>query len=136
VYGELGSPSATTTISGKQIPPTPPKFGGVIKEKASESTRWWPPRVVPPKGTPNVLLIMTDDVGFGAPGTFGGVIPTSTMDRIAREGLRCTNFHSTSLRSRFSAARFEVQIALRLTSAHQFDNDPCGRLDQQLRWNF
>ena len=36
---------------------------------------WWPPRVVPPKGAPNVLLIMTDDQGFGAPSTFGGVIP-------------------------------------------------------------
>ena len=69
-------------------------FGGVIKEKASESTPWWPPRVVPPKGAPNVLLIMTDDQGFGAPSTFGGVIPTPTMDRIAKEGLRYTNFHS------------------------------------------
>ena len=75
VTGELGSPSATTTISGKQLPPPDPKFGGVIKEKASESKAWWPPRVVPPKGAPNVLLIMTDDVGFGAPGTFGGVVP-------------------------------------------------------------
>jgi len=47
---------------------------------------------------------MTDDVGFGAPGTFGGVIPTPTMDRIAREGLRYTNFHSTSLCSPSRAA--------------------------------
>ena len=50
VTGELGSPSATTTISGKQLPPPDPKFGGVIKEKASESKAWWPPRVVPPEG--------------------------------------------------------------------------------------
>ena len=102
--GVLGSPSATTTISGKQLPPPAPKFGGVIKEKASESTPWWPPRVVPPKGAPNVLLIMTDDQGFGAPSTFGGVIPTPAMDRIAREGLRYTNFHSTSLCSPSRAA--------------------------------
>ena len=47
----------------------------MIKEKASESKAWWPPRVVPPKGAPNVLLIMTDDDGFGAPCTFGGVDP-------------------------------------------------------------
>lgn len=59
VSGVLGSPSATTTISGKQLPPPDPKFGGVIKERASESTSWWPPRVVPPKGAPNVLLIMS-----------------------------------------------------------------------------
>ncbi len=68
VTGELGSPGATTTISEKQLPPPDPKFGGVIKEKASESKAWWAPRVVPPKGAPNVLLSMTDDVGFGAPG--------------------------------------------------------------------
>ena len=99
-----GSPSATTTISGKQLPPPDPKFGGVIKEKASESKAWWPPRVVPPKGAPNVLLIMTDDGGFGAPGTFGGVVPTPALDRIAKNGLRYTNFHSTALCSPSRAA--------------------------------
>ncbi|MCX5495749.1 arylsulfatase [Kaistia dalseonensis] len=104
VTGVAGSPSATTTISGSQLPPPPPPFGGVIKEKASDSTPWWPPRVVPPKGAPNVLLIMTDDQGFGAPSTFGGVIPTPTMDRIAQAGLRYTDFHSTSLCSPTRAA--------------------------------
>jgi arylsulfatase A-like enzyme len=104
ITGELGSPGSTTTISGKQLPPPDPKFGGVIKEKAAESKAWWAPRVVPPKGAPNVLLIMTDDQGFGAPSTFGGVIPTPAMDRIAREGLRYTNFHSTSLCSPTRAA--------------------------------
>jgi arylsulfatase A-like enzyme len=104
VTGELGSTSATTTINGKQLPPPAPKFGGVIKEKASESKAWWAPRVGPPKGAPNVLLIMTDDQGFGAPSTFGGVIPTPAMDRIAKAGLRYTNFHSTSLCSPTRAA--------------------------------
>jgi arylsulfatase len=102
--GEQGSPSATTTISGKQLPPPDPKFGGVIKVKASESKPWWAPRVVPPQGAPNVLLIMTDDCGFGAPGTFGGVVPTPALDRIAKSGLRYTNFHSTSLCSPTRAA--------------------------------
>ena len=102
--GELGSPTATTTISGKQLPPPDPKFDGVIKEKASESKGWWAPRVVPPKGAPNVLLIMTDDAGFGAPSTFGGVVPTPAMDRIANSGLRYTNFHSTALCSPSRAA--------------------------------
>jgi arylsulfatase A-like enzyme len=104
VTGVLGSPSATTTISGKQLPPSDPKFGGVIKEKATESKPWWPPRVVPPKGAPNVLLIMTDDSGFGAPSTFGGVVPTPALDRIANSGLRYTQFHSTSLCSPTRAA--------------------------------
>ena len=76
----------------------------MIKEKASESQAWWAPRVVPPKGAPNVLLIMTDDVGFGAPGTFGGVVPTPALDRIANAGVRYTNFHSTSLCSPTRAA--------------------------------
>ena len=104
VTGVPGSPEATTTITGKQLPPPDPAFGGIIKEKASESKAWWPPRVVPPKGAPNVLLIMTDDQGFGAPSTFGGIIPTPTMDRIAAQGLRYTNFHSTSLCSPTRAA--------------------------------
>src|SRR3954470_14393720 len=75
VTGVPGSPGATTTIDGKQLPPPEPNFGGGIREKASDSTAWWAPRVVPPKDAPNVLLIMTDDAGFGAPGTFGGVVP-------------------------------------------------------------
>jgi arylsulfatase A-like enzyme len=104
VTGELGSPSATTTIQGNQIPAPEPKFGGVIKELATESKTWWPPRVVPPKGAPNVLLIMTDDQGYGVPGTFGGVIPTPALDRIAKSGLRYTEFNSTALCSPTRAA--------------------------------
>ena len=88
--GTPGSPDATTTISGKQLPPPEPKFGGVIKDDALQSKPWWPPRVVPPKGAPNILLIMTDDAGFGVPSTFGGVIPTPTMDRIALTGCATT----------------------------------------------
>src|SRR5208282_5243755 len=72
INGVPGSANSTVTVDGKQLPPLPIPFGGVIKEKASESTPWWPPRVVPPKGAPNILLIMTDDEGFGAPSTFGG----------------------------------------------------------------
>ena len=47
--GTPGSPSATTTIDGKQLPPEPPKFEGVIKEDATDSKPYWPPSVVPPK---------------------------------------------------------------------------------------
>src|SRR5467141_5341639 len=104
VNGTLGSPGATTTIDGKQLPPPPPKFGGVIRESAKDSKTWWPPRVVPPKGAPNVLLIMTDDQGYGVSGTFGGVIPTPALDRIANAGLRYTEFNSTALCSPTRAA--------------------------------
>ena len=71
-----GSPGATTTIAGQQLPPPPQKFGGKIERNAAQSKPYWPARVVPPKGAPNVLLIMTDDAGFGVSSTFGGVIPT------------------------------------------------------------
>ncbi len=100
----VGWAGGTTTIPGNQLPPPDPKFGGVIKDRASESTPWWPPRVVPPKGAPNVLLIMPDDCGFGTPATFGGVVPTPALDRVAKNGLRYTNFHSTSLCSPTRAA--------------------------------
>src|SRR4029077_20467028 len=76
INGTPGSPDATVTIDGKQLPPPPMPFGGVIKEAATDSKPYWPSRVVPPKGAPNILLIMTDDQGYGVSGTFGGVIPT------------------------------------------------------------
>jgi len=104
VEGTLGSPTATLSIDGRVLPPAPPAFGGVIKESAKDSTVWWPPRVVPPQGAPNVLLIMTDDQGYGVSRTFGGVIPTPALDRVAAAGLRYTQFHSTALCSPTRAA--------------------------------
>ena len=102
--GTPGSPSATTTIDGKYLPPPPAPFGGTINLDAKDSKAYWPPTVVPPKGAPNVLLIMTDDQGYGVTSTFGGVIPTPSMDRIANAGLRYTQFHSTALCSPTRAA--------------------------------
>ena len=104
INGTPGSPDATMTISGKQLPPPDPQFGGVIKDVAKDSKPYWPPTVVPPKGAPNILLIMTDDQGYGVYSTFGGVIPTPAMDRIAKAGLRYTQFHSTALCSPTRAA--------------------------------
>jgi arylsulfatase len=57
-----------------------------------------------PPGAPNVLLIMTDDVGFGAASTFGGPIPTPTFDSLARAGLRYNEFHTTAMCSPTRAA--------------------------------
>jgi arylsulfatase len=102
--GTPGSPSATTTIPGNQLPAPPPPFGGTIANDALNSKPWWAPRIVPPQGAPNILLIITDDAGFGVPSTFGGVIPTPTMDRVAENGLRYNNIHSTALCSPTRAA--------------------------------
>jgi arylsulfatase A-like enzyme len=102
--GTPGSAASTTTISGKQLPAPPPPNGGVEGTLISNSKEWWAPRIVPKKGAPNVLLIMTDDQGFGVSSTFGGVIPTPTLDRIAATGLRYTSFCSTALCSPTRAA--------------------------------
>jgi arylsulfatase A-like enzyme len=102
--GAPGSPGAPTTIDGRHLPNPPQPFGGEISPNAVNSKPYWPELVVPPKGAPNILLIMTDDVGFGAPSTFGGVIPTPAMDRIAQMGLRYTRFHTTALCSPTRAA--------------------------------
>jgi arylsulfatase len=51
----------------------------------------------PPAGAPNVLVILLDDVGFGASGTFGGPVATPNFDRLAENGLRYTRFHTTAL---------------------------------------
>jgi len=104
VTGTPGSPEATTTIEGSQLPPPPQKFEGKIERNAAQSTPYWPARVVPPKGAPNILLIMTDDTGFGVTSTFGGVVPSPTLDKIAANGLRYTNFNSTALCSPSRAA--------------------------------
>lgn len=104
VTGTLGAPNATTTIPGYQLPAPTPPFGGVIKNDALSSKIWWAPRIVPPAKAPNVLLIITDDSGFGVPSTFGGVIPTPALDRIANNGLKYNNIHSTALCSPTRAA--------------------------------
>jgi arylsulfatase A-like enzyme len=102
--GTPGAPDATTTVDSRYLPAPPQKFQGDIGLDIAHSKTAWPARIVPPKGAPNILLILTDDVGFGAPSTFGGLIPTPAMDRIAANGLRYTNFHSTSLCSPSRAA--------------------------------
>ncbi len=84
--GTPGSPDATTTIDGKYVPPPPQKFGGQIGLQASQSKPYWPARVVPPQGAPNILLIMTDDQGYGVSGTFklAPVQLTSEEHRVIR----------------------------------------------------
>ena len=59
-HQRLATPGAAAEVSG------------VINESAKDSKLWWPPRLVSPKGAPNVLLIMTGDQGYGVSGIFGG----------------------------------------------------------------
>src|SRR5437016_7044873 len=71
INGTPGSPDATVTIDGKHIPPPPMPFGGVSEESVKDSKPYWPPRVVAPKGAPNLAPVMTDDEGDGMSSTVG-----------------------------------------------------------------
>ncbi|SEN86058.1 arylsulfatase [bacterium A37T11] len=74
-----------------------PPYGGKIGKTLQDSKEWWAPVIKAPAGAPNVVLIILDDVGFGASSTFGGLINTPTLDRLANNGLRYTNFHTTAI---------------------------------------
>jgi arylsulfatase A-like enzyme len=95
---------AITAAAQEVLPRPEPPFKGHIGTTAKDSTPDFPQEVKAPKGAPNILLILTDDVGFGASSTFGGPIPVPTMDRLAKNGLRYTQFHTTALCSPTRAA--------------------------------
>lgn len=86
------------------LPIAPKPFKGHVGLRTSESTLDFPAEVKAPKGAPNILLIMPDDVGFGATTPFGGPVPTPALDRIAGAGLRYNRFHTTALCSPTRAA--------------------------------
>ncbi|MBL8661052.1 MAG: arylsulfatase [Rhodospirillales bacterium] len=86
------------------LPITPEPFKGNIERTAKNSTPDFPKALEAPEGAPNVLLILTDDVGFGASSTFGGPIQTPTLQRLADNGLRYNMFHTTALCSPTRAA--------------------------------
>ena len=76
---------------------TPYTFNGVIGKTTAESKEAWPEVVRAPKGAPNIVWILLDDVGFGATSAFGGLISTPTFDSLANNGLRYTNFHTCGI---------------------------------------
>lgn len=90
--------------AGTQLPQPDPPFTGKVGETIKDSKPSYPQPVKPPKGAPNVLLILLDDVGFGMCSTFGGPVPTPHMDKLAGNGLSYTRFHTTALCSPTRAA--------------------------------
>ena len=84
------------------IPRAP--FHGTIGTTYATSTPDPLPPIHAPAGAPNILLVLLDDQGYGQSGTFGGLIPTPTLDRLAAGGLRYTRFHVTALCSPTRAA--------------------------------
>jgi arylsulfatase A-like enzyme len=97
---------ASAGVAGAQdmLPQPTPPFRGHFGPTVQDSIPDFPAEIKAPKGAPNILLILTDDVGFAASSSFGGPIPTPTMDRLAQNGLRFTQFHTTALCSPTRAA--------------------------------
>ncbi|HUE14686.1 MAG TPA: arylsulfatase [Planctomycetaceae bacterium] len=97
--------SGGSVSRGSLVLPRPePPFRGKIGRTVQDSVPDFPQEVHALKSAPNVLLILTDDVGFGATVPFGGPIPTPTFERLAKNGLRYTQFHTTALCSPTRAA--------------------------------
>jgi arylsulfatase len=91
---DKGPPAKAT---GTQLPKPDPDFKGKVGETFKDSTPSYPQPVKAPKGAPNVLLILLDDVGFGMCSTFGGPVPTPHLQKLADNGLKYTRFHTTAL---------------------------------------
>jgi arylsulfatase A-like enzyme len=79
-------------------------YQGHVGRTLADSKEWWPDPVKAPPGSPNIVWILLDDVGFGAASTFGGEINTPTLDQLAQNGLRYTNFHTTAISAPTRAA--------------------------------
>jgi len=91
--------------SAQEVLPVPASsFNGRIGLSAKDSKPDFPRPTEAPAGAPNVVVVLLDDVGFGASSTFGGPIETTTLDRLAMHGLRYTEFHTTALCSPTRAA--------------------------------
>jgi hypothetical protein len=86
------------------LPIAPLPFRGTVGTTYKDSIPSAIPPLHAPAGAPNVLLVLLDDEGYGQSGTFGGLIPTPTLDRLATGGLRYTRFHVTALCSPTRAA--------------------------------
>ena len=92
-----GASTAAVAQDRDSLPIPDPAFKGKIGKTIQESTPDYPQPVKAPAGAPNVLLILLDDVGFGMTSTFGGPVPTPNLDKLAKDGLSYTRFHTTAL---------------------------------------
>ena len=129
------------------LPIPQPAFDGKIGLTPSESVKDFPPEVTAPQDAPNVLIILTDDVGFGASSTFGGPIPTPTFDRLAKSGLRYNQFHTTALCSPTRAALITgrnhhhvstggiMEIGVGYPGYNTVVRKSCGTIGQILKYN-
>ena len=89
--------AAAQTLDRTVLPLPEPKRPLYNELDARKAKMPAPFEVKAPKGAPNVVIVLIDDLGFGATSTFGDPVPTKALDQLAREGLRYNNFHTTSL---------------------------------------
>ena len=104
ITANAGPETATDGFDRTVLPILPSAFAGMVDTNAMQSKSDFPVEISAPAGAPNVLLILTDDVGYGASSTFGGPIATPTMDSLAANGIRYNQFHTTALCSPTRAA--------------------------------
>jgi arylsulfatase len=99
-----GAPDAAQFLNSQVIPTPTQPFTGDIQGNLVDSTPGWAPTITPPAEAPNVLLILIDDAGYSSNSAFGGIVPTPTLDGLAKRGLRYTQMHNTALCSPTRAA--------------------------------
>jgi arylsulfatase len=104
-----GATPAATNEESRGTPSVLPRpdfhFPGNVGRTILDSDKpQFPQPAQPPENAPNVVLILLDDTGFGQYSTFGGGVPSPTIDRLAQEGLRYNRFHTTALCSPTRAA--------------------------------
>jgi arylsulfatase A-like enzyme len=98
------APGIALAQDRSNLPIADPSFKGKVGTSFEDSTEDFPQPIQAPKGAPNVVVILLDDLGFGQPGTFGGPVPTPNLDRLASQGLRYNRFHTTAICSPTRAA--------------------------------
>jgi arylsulfatase A-like enzyme len=81
-----------------------PGFGGVVNRTVADSVSWWPDPVRPAPGSPNIIVVLLDDMGYSDVGPFGAEIATPVLDRLAARGIRLSNYHTASVCSPARAA--------------------------------
>lgn len=141
------STASAADFNRNSLPIPQPPFEGKIGLTSADSVKDFPAEVTAPKGAPNVLIILTDDVGFGASSTFGGPIPTPTFDRLAKSGLRYNQFHTTALCSPTRAALITgrnhhhvstggiMEIGVGYPGYNTLVRKSCGTIGQILKYN-
>jgi Sulfatase len=122
-------PNGTEPVNRFTLPIPDPVHVGVTTYDAKDPDTFFPPvqPVRPPGGAPNVLLILLDDVGFGASSAFGGPCRTPATERPAASGLKLTRFHTTALcapsRAALLTGRNHHRGRQRLPRRHQLGPD-------------